>query len=167
MDMAMIQGTITGLKVAGDIAKGLLDLKSLADVQGKVIELQSAILSAQSSALAANAAQSAMVDEIGALKEEVTRIKAWESQKERYQLEKIWENGAVAYALKKSMSGAEPPHWICTKCYEDGFRGILNPRRSKEGYGLLECPNCNSEIHNGTNRDSGEPAYATAQKRDA
>jgi len=115
MDMAMIQGTITGLKVAGDIAKGLLDLKSLADVQGKVIELQSAILSAQSSALAANAAQSAMVDEIGALKEEVTRIKAWESQKERYQLEKIWENGAVAYALKKSMSGAEPPHWICTK----------------------------------------------------
>ena len=102
MDTGMIQGTIAGLKLAGDIAKGLLDLKSLTDVQGKVIELQSTILSAQSSALSANAAQSAMVDEIGALKEEIARIKAWESQKKRYQLERIWDNGAVAYALKES-----------------------------------------------------------------
>ena len=162
MDTGMIQGTIAGLKLAGDIAKGLLDLKSLTDVQGKVIELQSTILSAQSSALSANAAQSAMVDEIGALKEEIARIKAWESQKKRYQLERIWDNGAVAYALKESMSSAEPPHWICTKCYEDGFRGILNPKRSKEGYGLLACPTCKSELHNGTSRNTGDPSYASA-----
>ena len=67
MDMSLIQGTISGLKIASDIAKSFLELKSISDVQGKVIELQSAILSAQSSALDANAAQSAMIDEIRAL----------------------------------------------------------------------------------------------------
>ena len=40
MDMSLIQGTISGLKIAGDIAKGFLELKSIADVQEKVIELR-------------------------------------------------------------------------------------------------------------------------------
>ena len=83
MDLSLIQGTITGLKLAGDIAKGFMELKSMAEVQGKMIELQSAILSAQSSALSANADQAAMVDEIRLLKEEIARVKAWEAQKQR------------------------------------------------------------------------------------
>ena len=161
MDMAMIQGTISGLKVAGDIAKGLLELKSISDVQGKVIELQSAILSAQSSALAANADQAAMVDEVRQLKEEVARVKAWEAQKQRYQLEAIWESAALVYALKKSMSGTEPPHWICTKCYEDGVRMILQPRKGKDGFGVLACPTCKSELHS-RYRDTGQPSYSDA-----
>ena len=81
MDITLIQSTITGLKLAGDIAKSIYELKSTSDIQGKVIELQSAILSAQSSALAANADQAAMVEEIRTLKEEIARVKAWESQK--------------------------------------------------------------------------------------
>ena len=161
MDLTLIQGTISGLKLAGDIAKGFMELKSMADVQGKVIDLQSAILSAQSSALAANADQAAMVDEIRLLKEEIARVKAWETQKQRYQLEAIWEKAAVVYALKKSMSGAEPPHWICTKCYEDGSRMILQPRKGKDGLGVLACPTCKSELHN-RYRGTDEPSYAEA-----
>ena len=98
MDMSLIQGTISGLKIAGDIAKGFLELKSIADVQEKVIELQSAILSAQSSALSANADQAAMADEIRKLKEEISRVKAWESKKLRYKLHSPWA-GAMASRL--------------------------------------------------------------------
>lgn len=147
MDMTLIQGTISGLKTAADIAKSLMELKSISDVQAKVIELQSAILSAQSSALSANADQAAMVDEIRTLKKEIADVKAWESQKQRYQLTTFGENGAVVYALKESMSVSEPPHWICTKCYEEGKRMILQPRNNKEGFVFLACPSCNSEIH--------------------
>ena len=123
MDLTLIQGTISGLKLAGDIAKGFLELKSIADVQGKVIELQSAILSAQSSALAANADQAAVVQEVRNLKEDIARMKAWEEQKQRYKLTSPWQ-GCVVYALKEKCSGAEPPHWICTKCYEDGVKSV-------------------------------------------
>lgn len=145
MDLTLIQGTISGLKTATDIAKGLMELKSMSDVQAKVIELQSAILAAQSSALAANADQAAMVEEIRALKEEIARVKAWESQKQRYQLTPFGDGAAVVYALKESMSASEPPHLICTKCYEDGKRMILQPT-SVNGFAHLVCPSCSLDI---------------------
>jgi hypothetical protein len=39
MDISLIQGTVSGLKLASDIAKGLIDIKTLSEVGGKVIEL--------------------------------------------------------------------------------------------------------------------------------
>jgi len=157
MDLSLIQGTITGLKLAGDIAKGILEMKTLAQVQGKVIELQSAILSAQGSALAANADQAAMVNEIRALKEEVARVKAWEAQKQRYQLTPFGSGAAVVYALKKSMCQTEPPHWICTKCYEEGKRMILQPT-NPGGFVHLVCPSCGLDIPTGQ-RGLAPPTY--------
>ena len=158
MDMSLIQGTISGLKVAGDIAKGLLELKSISDVQGKVIELQSAILSAQTSALSANADQSAMVEEIRALKEELARVKAWDTEKQRYKLVEPWSAG-VAYALKESMSNSEPPHLLCTNCYESGRKSILNPINDSHAFVSYICPVCKSQIPTGY-RGSPAPEYA-------
>jgi hypothetical protein len=106
MDITLIQSAITSLNTASNIAKGFLELKSISDVQGKVIDLQSAILSAQSSALAANSGQMIMIEEIRTLKEEIANIKAWEAQKKRYKLIKPWPVhavGSIAYALKESM----------------------------------------------------------------
>jgi Zn finger protein HypA/HybF involved in hydrogenase expression len=145
MDMSLIQGTISGLKLAGDIAKGMLELKSLTEVQGKVIELQATILGAQSSALSANADQAAMVAEIRELKEEIARVKAWEVQKLRYKLHSPWQ-GSVVYALKQSMSDSEPSHWICTNCYENGRKSILNQIKDKESWYLAACPVCKSQV---------------------
>lgn len=150
MDITLIQSTISGLKLASDSAKSLLQLKSISDIQGKVIELQSAILSAQSSALAANSDQAALIEEIRTLKEEVTRVKAWETQKNRYKLIKVWNSGSVAYALKESMKESEPPHLICTKCYEDGRKSILNPLKTPDGSFVYSCPVCKSQIPTGS-----------------
>ena len=47
-DVTAIASALTGLKTAGDIAKSFLDLKDVAKIQGKTIELQSVILAAQS-----------------------------------------------------------------------------------------------------------------------
>ncbi len=163
MDITLIQSTITGLKLAGDIAKGFLELKSISDVQGKVIELQSAILAAQSSALAANSDQAAMVDEIRTLKEEIARVKAWEKQKNRYKLITPWTTyaaGSIAYALKESMKESEPPHLICTKCYEDGRKSILNPLQSSDGRVVFSCPVCKSQIPTGSRWTAPPVAYA-------
>jgi hypothetical protein len=145
MDLRLIQGTISGLKVAGDLAKGLLDLKSLADVQGRVIDLQSAILAAQSSALSANADQAAMAEEIRGLKEDLARAKDWEREKQRYKLISPWE-GAVLYALREDQADSEPPHWICTSCYGEGRKSILNSKQKHPNNGVAVCPVCKSEV---------------------
>ena len=156
MDISLIQSTISGLKLAGDIAKGFLEIKSISEVQGKVVELQSAILSAQSSALSANAAQATMVEEIRTLKEEIARIKAWESEKKRYQLISPW-NGTVVYALKKSMSNTEPPHWICTNCYENGRKRILNQHHKPSSFIEFICPVCKIPIQPHNRYSQGFP----------
>ncbi|MEF8708269.1 MAG: hypothetical protein V5B38_05035 [Candidatus Accumulibacter propinquus] len=143
--MSLIQGTISGLRFASDIAKSFLELKSISDVQGKVIELQSAILSAQSSALASHSEQASMVEEIRTLKEEIARVKAWETQKNRYALKRPWD-GATVYALKESMSNGEPAHWICAHCYENGKRSILQYRPGLRSFSEYACP-CGAIIH--------------------
>lgn len=147
MNLALIQGAITGLQVASDLAIGLGKLNTLAQVQAKSIELGQIIVSAQSATLSAYSDQAAMIEEVRALKEEIVRVKAWEAQKQRYKLTNLWDGAAVVYALKESMSESEPAHWICTKCYEDGSRMILQPRTGKDGFTLLACPACKSEIH--------------------
>ncbi|MEK7810249.1 MAG: hypothetical protein AAB278_00335 [Pseudomonadota bacterium] len=146
VDMALIQGAITGLKTAGDIAKGFLELKSIADVQGKVIELQSAILSAQSSALAAQGEQSSLVQRIRDLEDEITNVKAWGTQKIRYKLASPCD-GSMVYALQKSMCDGEPPHYICTNCYQAGKRSILQIRQPTNSIQLtvFVCPICKAE----------------------
>jgi hypothetical protein len=166
MDISLIQSTISGLKLAGDIAKGFLELKSISDVQGKVIELQSAILSAQSSALSANADQTEMVEEIRTLKEDLARVKAWETQKSRYKLVEPWKTdqshnpGSITYALKESMKESEPPHLICTKCYEDGRKSILNPFKPTDGRVVFTCPVCKLQIPTGNRWTVPQVKYA-------
>lgn len=148
MDMSLLQGAVTSLQVAGNIAKGFLQLKSMAEVQGKVIELQTVILSAQQSALAAQSEQFAMVEQVRSLEEEIARVKAWEGQKQRYKLTQPWE-GAFVYALKKSMSRGEPAHWLCTHCYAEGRGSMLQFGYQKDrgsGY-FCPAPTCKSMVH--------------------
>ena len=149
VDMTLIQGAISGLKTASDIAKGILQLKSLADVQGKVIDLQTTILAAQSSAIAAQSDQFTMLEEVRALKEEIAKVKAWETEKQRYQMVSPYI-GSTVYAVKKSMSNGEPPHYICTNCYENGKRSILQCRENSRHnrFAVFACPNqsCQSEV---------------------
>lgn len=150
MDITLIQSTISGLKTASDIAKSLLELKSISDVQGKVIELQSAILAAQSSALAANSDQAAMSEEIRTLKKEIAEVKAWEAEKQRYEL-KALEPGTFAYALKEASADSEPPHWLCTNCYSKGIKSILQSAGDFYGVTSHICQSCKSEIKANSN----------------
>ena len=158
MDMTLIQGAIAGLKTASDIVIGLSKLNTLAQVQEKSVELGQVIVAAQSATLCAYADQAAMVDEIRALKKEIADVKAWESQKQRYKLVSP-ATGSLVYTLKESMKGAEPPHWICTKCYEEGRKSILNPHQDAKGFCQYLCPVCKSQIPNGY-RGPSEAEYA-------
>ncbi len=158
MDMGSIAAALGGLKTAGEIAKTLLQMKSDAERQGKVIELQSVILAAQSSAIAAQSDQFTMLEQVRATKEELAKVKAWEAQKQRYKLITPFQ-GCVVYALQRSMSNGEAPHYICTNCYEDGKRSILQNAHPKEGWTVFACPLCKMQAPTGY-RGSVPAGYA-------
>ena len=157
MDIASITATVTGLKTAGDIVNGLLSAKTSTAINAAVAELNSHLISVQRKAMSANAAQLEMVEEIRALKKEITAMKAWGTEKKRYKLHPIGESGSVAYAVKKEHSNGEPPHYICANCYQNNRKSFLDPRESSQNDIVFVCDRCGSKFHTGNSYI--EPSY--------
>ena len=149
MDMAIIQSTVTGLKTAFDIVQGMSKLKTMSEVQGKVIELQQVILAAQSDAMTANAQQYAAADELRKLKEELSRTKHWETEKTRYALFETDRHGLVVALRKSQAVVGEPAHFLCAHCFDNGKKAILNNMRSPDHFTVWLCPSCKTQIPTG------------------
>jgi hypothetical protein len=158
MDITAIQSLMVSLKTATDVAKGIFDIKATAEIQGKVIEIQSALLAAQSSALSATTAQFDLQEKVRSLEAQLKSFNDWEAQRDRYLLVAPWRGPAQAYALKKSEAKGEQPHLLCTNCFLSSKRVILNPQ-SKDAFILLACPSCKSVINSGF-RGIGPAQYA-------
>jgi hypothetical protein len=132
---------LTGLgifKTLFDTAKGLKDINDAAVRNAAIVELQEKIFAAQNQ-------QAALIERVGELEEEMARMKAWEAEKERYELVEL-SPGVLARAVKESMRGAEPPHYICADCYEDGKKRHLQSNGPSDGIERLRCHGCKTEL---------------------
>ena len=141
VDVNAIVAAISGLKTATEIAKGIMDIKSVSEVQGKVIDLQSVILSAQSSALTAQSEQFSLQDKIRELEAEITKLSIWENERGRYQLEEL-PPGILVYKLKAGMENGEPRHRICATCYNKGIKSLLHIIGEGNGLTSWKCYGC-------------------------
>jgi len=151
MDMGSIGALIGSIATAGEIAKGMINLRDTAKIQEKVIELQGVIMSAQSSAMSAQTDQFALLDRVRKLEKEVADFKAWETEKQRYELKEL-RPGAFVYSLKEETRNAELPHYICANCYQRGQKSILQQETHMPGLvDLWACQACGKDvIENGT-----------------
>lgn len=147
-DLASIGLALTSLKTAGEIAKTFIGLKNTADIQAKVIELQSVILAAQSSALDAQASQRTLLDNVRELEEEMARLKAWDTEKQRYELQQrsSLSPGVLAYRVKEAERRGEPDHWLCANCFEDAHKSVLQERPGDRRMTELNCPRCKTTV---------------------
>jgi len=128
-------------KTAFDIAKGLKDVNDATIRNGAVIELQEAILTAQQQ-------QSTLIERVRELETEVARLKAWDREKEQYELKQV-EPGALAYLPKKDTEAAKQPHWLCANCFEEGKKSHMqnsgNPGKDRMGL-RYECAGCKTSF---------------------
>lgn len=142
IDAGSVSAIASSLKAAGDIAKTMIGLRDSGMLQSKTIELQSMILDAQSSAFSAQQERASLIERIGALEAEVARLKAWDTEKQRYELQK-WGNGAFARVLKEGEANGEPIHALCAKCYDSGIKSILQANGHIKIYDhAWDCPTC-------------------------
>jgi hypothetical protein len=149
MELASISAAVTSLKAAGEIVKGMISLKTTTEVQAKAIELNQEIISAQHAIFQAHSAQSALIVKIADLEKQIAQMRQWEEQKQRYKLANPWRGPALAYGVRKSCKDSEIAHWICTKCYDEGRRSILNPAHGNGGFILMVCPTCKAQLQTG------------------
>lgn len=152
VDISSISAALSSLTAAKDIAQAMIGLRDAAAFQSKLIEFQSKIIDAQNSAMAANDERASLLETIRHLEEKMAHLKAWEAEKQKYTLKEV-DRGAFVYTLKESAQGAEPEHWICSKCYGNGQKSILQSKGSPRPEGgpgyrdtLWKCFTCNSEV---------------------
>jgi hypothetical protein len=140
------QSALLSLQAAINIGKAMIDIRDAAAFQTNIIDFQRAIIEAQNSAIQANSIHAAQVERVRQLEKEMADMKAWEAEKQRYELKPIDYNVA-AYMLKPNARGTEPPHWACQACYEDGKKRLLQPQQEVAGrYTIFRCNGCRNEV---------------------
>jgi rubrerythrin len=144
-DMSAIAIAISSLNAAKNIAESMIGLRDAATFQGKLIEFQSKLIDANNASFAAQDERFSLLQRIRELEEKVTDFEAWEHEKQRYELKNLGD-GAFAQMLKPGMRGTEPPHWICTNCYEHGHKATLQNVMVKGRGQVWTCPSCKSTI---------------------
>jgi predicted nuclease with TOPRIM domain len=125
--MTAIAQALGAFKALKDIGEATIGLANAATFRERQIEFQGKIIDAQSALMTLQQERSTLLERIGQLEAEVAQLKAWETEKQRYEL-KQWEpHGIFAYAVKEDARGAEPEHWICPDCYQNRQISILQP----------------------------------------
>jgi hypothetical protein len=160
MDASSIAAITTALSGALDITKGMLSLKSQAELSSFAIDLNSKLIDAQQAIFAVNDERQKLLDKIRELEKRIEQAEDWAVEKGRYQLISPWPGRPVSvYHLKKASANGEEPHWLCPNCFQQRRKSVLNTNQKKGERVHLVCGICKTSIDTGWNGIAG-PQYA-------
>ena len=130
-----------------DILAHLSEIKSIqGESKVKISKMMTEVMTAHNLTLAAQKNEMALLKTISQLEEEIKNHKAWDIEKEQYELNTI-DGLAFVYVRKKSVKIVETPHWLCATCYQESKKSILQFKRREELRKDLWCCNqCSAEI---------------------
>ena len=133
------------IKTATGFVQGVTTTMTQVAVNDVKIGLQQSLLTAQQALFSAQQKASADNERARDLEQEIVRLRDWSAEKQNYVLVGI-QGGASAYMLKPAMQEGQPPHWLCTNCYQNGKPSILQPQTKKATTGMPSvdwtCPVC-------------------------
>lgn len=138
--------TVGLLKGAVELVKSLVGIKDTSVIHSKITELNAQILAAQSSALAANIDQFTLLQSVRDLEEEVRKLKAWDAEKQNYELKQI-RSGVFVFAPKEGVTEGRPDYYLCATCYEQRIKSILQKEVREPRADVWVCNTCQSEIY--------------------
>lgn len=149
VDFTTIQGALGSIKAASDMVKSVMDTSKeiSAPLRSELLSIREALVDAKEQTLAVRTEHEALVEEARKLKTQISNLKEWDREKERYTLSKVGDG--VAFALKEDAASGTPPHYLCTKCYNEGRKSILNPQKNNLHRVVLICPTCSSKFNTG------------------
>jgi hypothetical protein len=130
---------ISSIKVAMDIAKGIAALKSKAEINQAIIDIQRILLEAQSGAIEDKQRIATLAAEVQELQLVLKQQKNWEEEAKRYVLTES-EVGTFTYELRREFADTEVHHRLCVTCFENGKKSVLQC----EAFAV--CNNCGTRI---------------------
>jgi hypothetical protein len=152
-DLIAIGQGLNAVKALTDIAKTIVGLRDSAKLLETTVEFQQQLLSIQKALLDAQTEQATLTQTIRDLEKEVASFEAWDAEKQKYELKTVYL-GAFAYMLKPEARGGQPPHWLCTQCYQNRKPSIMQALATVGGWLIYKCPECSNTFRN--NREASE-----------
>lgn len=131
---------LSSLSAASTIAKAMLELRDLNQLNSKVIELQQAIISAQQQVLSGQGEQTALAAKVHELEKECVRLKDWSAEKQRYTRREIGQ-GVFAYVENGFVGNLQSAHKLCCSCFDKTIQSTLQESREPQRMIGLVCPN--------------------------
>jgi hypothetical protein len=138
--------------MAGEIIAGLSAFKTMFDIATSLKGMNDAAIRNKAVAelgeqiIAAQTRYATAAEQIRELEEKLRRMETWEAQKQRYELKDL-KRGFFAYILKEGQENDEPAQAICTNCYKDGIKSILQcGGQTNVHERTWNCPECGMSV---------------------
>jgi hypothetical protein len=140
-----ITTALTSIKVASDLTTLVLNTKVNNAVTQKAIELQSAIISLQSAIMSIQTENQKLLAENDSLKQQLVNIEDWNAEAQKYNLTDIG-GGVFVHAIKPGQTESGPSHWLCTHCYHNRKKSLLQRGEMTHRGWKYYCPNCKTQF---------------------
>lgn len=145
VDISAIAGAVSAVNGMKSMVETMVAVRDAAALQAKKLEFQSLYANLMNAMLTLQQEHSALLQRENALKQQIAAMEKWEAEKEGYQLAAVYP-GAFAYAPNPETRRSEPPHWLCTTCFQNRKKSFLQAagRAGQSGTAAAEvvwrCP---------------------------
>lgn len=143
-DIASISAAWTSMKAASEIARVLFDAKVDSAAKDQILTMRGLIASSLDAVIVAKEEVQAARDAERAATDKLVAYEEWLEERKRYKLFSP-SDGTILYALKKEESNGDLAHYICTNCYKDSKKSILQGLVI-DGAFAWECPDCHTKF---------------------
>lgn len=142
MPITELTSLIAGIKGTIDLAKGLKSAYDAHTITQSQTEILERLLNLQIDALALQDKHSTLINEKDDLSKKLMEYERWSETESQYELKEITP-GVFVRSYKTSNQSQQPNHWLCTKCWEDKKKAILQ----KHHTGAYECQRCGGKVY--------------------
>lgn len=142
-DLSHITPLLDNIRGVSGLVRELVSVMGDRKGSAELRKINAMILDAQQFALSAQHEQFELRQKMLALQEEIKALREFGEEKKKYELRDI-VGEAFVYALVEN-SGL-PPHWLCSKCFEQGQKSIVQLCERYRHHNIWKCYCCSSEI---------------------
>ena len=154
MDWSAISGITTSIAAARDIAKGMSALRDSTLINERTAALMDQLLKAQEGLLAHNTALLQLQQDHFVACEKLRKLEEAVNERGRYSTFEITP-GSFVYRVNvapqqtgtREPSAAEPMHYVCQPCYDNGRKVILGYLVTGDAFSHWKCSACEREIY--------------------
>lgn len=143
--IAELNGIVQSVRVLADLIQANKSFRNFNDMVSTIAEVNTKLAHFLSIAVEAKEKELTLNRHIEKLEKENLKLKNWQREAKRYQLTEI-ASGVFARTLKPGMEQGEPAHRLCTNCFYNHPKPILQLHTRGVKTNNYLCQHCEKGI---------------------